>query len=75
MDRAAGRNLLMDLEERAARFRFLIRGRAGQFTEAFDAVLACAGIEVVKIPPCSPRRMLLPKAGCGQPGPRSPTGC
>ncbi|MEV0405814.1 integrase core domain-containing protein [Actinoallomurus sp. NPDC050550] len=41
--------------ERAARFRFLIRDRAGQFTEAFDAVLAGAGIEVVKIPPRSPQ--------------------
>ena len=49
------RNLLMDLGERAARFRFLIRDRAGQFTEAFDAVLASAGIEAVKIPPRSPR--------------------
>ncbi|MGH3223252.1 MAG: integrase core domain-containing protein, partial [Streptosporangiaceae bacterium] len=29
--------------------------RAGQFTEAFDAVLAGAGIEVVKIPPRSPK--------------------
>jgi putative transposase len=49
------RNLLMDLGERAARFRFLLRDRAGQFTEAFDAVLAGAGINVVKIPPHSPR--------------------
>jgi putative transposase len=49
------RNLLMDLGERADRFRFLIRDRAGQFTEAFDAVLGSAGIEVVKIPPRSPR--------------------
>ena len=32
------RHLLMDLEKRAARFRFLIRDRAGQFTGAFDAV-------------------------------------
>ena len=49
------RTLLMDLGERATRFRFLVRDRAGQFTEAFDAVLSGAGIEVVKIPPRSPR--------------------
>jgi len=48
------RNLLMDLGERAAGFRFLVRDRAGQFTGVFDAVLAAAGIEVVKIPPQSP---------------------
>jgi hypothetical protein len=42
------RNLLMDLGDRAADFRFLVRDRAGQFTEAFDAVLADAGIEAVK---------------------------
>jgi putative transposase len=49
------RNLLMDLGESANRFGFLIRDRAGQFTEAFDTVLSGAGIEVVKIPPRSPR--------------------
>jgi transposase InsO family protein len=49
------RNLLMDLGDRAARFRFLVRDRAGQFTASFDAVLADAGIQVVKIPPRSPR--------------------
>jgi putative transposase len=49
------RNLLMDLGDRAAGFRFLVRDRAGQFTEAFDSVLADAGIEAVKIPPRSPR--------------------
>jgi hypothetical protein len=49
------RNLLMDLGDRAAGFRFLIRDRAGQFSAAFDAVLPDAGIEAVKIPPRSPR--------------------
>jgi putative transposase len=49
------RNLLMDLGEHAADFRFLVRDRAGQFTASFDAVLASAGIEAVKIPPRSPR--------------------
>ncbi|MGB6579872.1 MAG: hypothetical protein WBF34_18325 [Streptosporangiaceae bacterium] len=49
------RNLLMDLGDRAGDFRFLVRDRAGQFTETFDAVLAGAGIEAVKIPPRSPR--------------------
>ena len=38
------RNLLIDLGDRAASSRFLVRDRAGQFTAAFDAVLADAGI-------------------------------
>src|SRR6187455_1019275 len=49
------RNLLIDLDDRAATFRFLVRDRAGQFTTPFDAVLAGAGICAVKIPPRCPR--------------------
>src|SRR6187455_261161 len=49
------RNLLMDLDDRAASFRFLVRDRAGQFTASFDAVLTGAGIDTVKIPPQCPR--------------------
>jgi putative transposase len=49
------RNLLMDLDDRTASFRFLVRDRAGQFTTSFDAVLAGAEIDTVKIPPRCPR--------------------
>jgi putative transposase len=49
------RNLLIELGDRATDFRFLVRDRPGQFTGAFDAVLADAGIKAVKIPPRSPR--------------------
>ena len=49
------RNLLTDLGDRAAGFRFLVRDRAGQFTASFDAILAGVGIEILKIPPRSPR--------------------
>jgi putative transposase len=41
------RNLLMDLDGQAHRARFMIRDRGSNFTAAFDAVLADAGIRTV----------------------------
>ncbi|HEX3965882.1 MAG TPA: integrase core domain-containing protein [Trebonia sp.] len=49
------RNLLMDLGERASRFKFLLRERGSKFTPAFDEVLAGNRTRVVKSPVRSPR--------------------
>src|SRR5438270_854837 len=46
------RNLVMDLGEQAHRVKFMIRDRGSNFTAAFDAVLADAGIRTV---PCNVR--------------------
>ena len=49
------RNLLMDLAERAAGFKFLLRDRDSKFTAAFDDVLAGNGVRIIKTPIRSPR--------------------
>jgi len=49
------RNLLMDLGERADRFKFLLRDRDSKFTAVFDEVFGGNGTRVIKTPVRSPR--------------------
>ena len=51
----AARNVLMDLGQRAASVKFLIRDRAGQFTSSFDAVFTAEGIRILASPSRAPR--------------------
>ena len=45
----------MDLGQRAASVKFLIRDRAGQFTSSFDAVFTAEGIRILASPPQAPK--------------------
>ena len=49
------RNLLMDLGDCAATFKFLIRDRDSKFTSVFDAVFTSEGIRILRTPVLAPR--------------------
>ncbi len=57
------RNLIMDLGEHAHRVKFMIRDRGSNFTAAFDAVLAGAGIRPVLCNVRTPRMNAPSNAG------------
>ena len=48
-------NLALDLNERSAGFRFLIRDRGSNFTASFDAVFQAAGITILRTAVQAPR--------------------
>jgi transposase len=51
----AARNFLMDVGQRVASLKFMIRDRAGQFTGSFDAVFQAEAIRILASPPQAPR--------------------
>jgi len=75
VDHPAGPRPPLGLGVPAAAFTYLVRDRAGQFTTAFDAVLADTGIEAPKVPPRSPRANAHAERFVLTAAPNSPTGC
>jgi putative transposase len=67
----AARNFLMDLGQHAASVKFLIRDRAGQFTQSFDAVFTADGIGTLRSPPQAPRANAVCERMIGHPAPRA----
>jgi hypothetical protein len=71
----AARNVLMDLGQRAASIKFLIRDRAEQFTESFDAVFTADGIRILASPPQALRGNAVCERMIGTCAANSSTGC
>jgi putative transposase len=62
------RNLITDLGEQAHRVKFMIRDRGSNFTAAFDAILAEAGIRTVLCNVATPRMNAIAERWIGDAG-------
>jgi putative transposase len=58
------RNLLMDLDDRAERPRFLTHDRDRKFSRAFDAIFRSEGIAIVRTPIQAPNANAYAVAAC-----------
>jgi putative transposase len=68
-------DLLMALEDRVGRFRFLVRDRDAKFPVAFDAVFAAEAIKVLSTPVRAPRANADAERWWARFGGRCWTGC
>ena len=64
------RNLLMDLGDCVATFKFLVRDRDAKFTDVFDAVFTSEGIRILRTPVRAPQ---VNACGCRKSRPRGVT--
>jgi hypothetical protein len=65
----------MDLGQRAATVKFLIRDRAGQFTSSFDAVFTAEGVRILASSPQAPERTRSARGSSAPCAGRSSTAC
>ena len=72
MGRQQARNLMLDLGDRAAGNRFLIRDRDSKFTAIFDEVFRAVSIRIVLTAPQTPRMNAIMETLGRQRAPRGP---